>query len=75
MPLRNRRRFTVKKFLSFFVLLFLVVAIIIEYAEKNIKKFILSVKDLLFGAIFTVFSVLLVKTCSLVFEYYAPEPY
>ncbi len=69
----KQEKFTVKKFLSFFVLLFLLFAIIIEYAEKNIKKFILSVKDLLFGATFTIFSVLLVKTCSLVFEYYAPS--
>jgi cyclic-di-AMP phosphodiesterase PgpH len=69
----KQERFTVKTFLSFFVLLFLLLAIIIEYAEKNIKKFTLSVKDLLFGAVFTVFSVLLVKTCSLVFEYYAPS--
>ena len=69
----KQERFTAKKFLSFFVLLFLLIAIIIEYAEKNIKKFTLSVKDLLFGAVFTVFSVLLVKTCSLIFEYYAPS--
>jgi cyclic-di-AMP phosphodiesterase PgpH len=69
----KQEKFTVKKFLSFFVLLFLLLAIIIEYAEKNIKKFTLSVKDLLFGATFTIFSVLLVKTCSLVFEYYAPS--
>jgi len=69
----KQARFTVKTFFSFFVLLFLLLAIIIEYAEKNIKKFTLSVKDLLFGAVFTVFSVLLVKTCSLVFEYYAPS--
>jgi hypothetical protein len=69
----KQERFTAKRFLSFFVLLFLLIAIIIEYAEKNIKKFTLSVKDLLFGAVFTVFSVLLVKTCSLIFEYYAPS--
>jgi cyclic-di-AMP phosphodiesterase PgpH len=69
----KQERFTVGTFLSFVVLLFLLTAIIIEYAEKNIKKFTLSVKDLLFGAAFTVFSVLLIKTCSLVFEYYAPS--
>ena len=71
--LAKQERFTVKQFFSFFVLLFLLLAIIIEYAEKNIKKFTLSVKDLLFCAAFTVFSVLLVKTCSLIFEYYAPS--
>ena len=71
--LAKQERFTVKEFLSFFALLFVLITIIIEYAEKNIKKFTLSVKDLLFGAAFTVFSVLLVKTCSLVFEYYVPS--
>ena len=71
--LAKQEKFTVKKVFSFFVLLFLFIAIIIEYAEKNIKKFTLSVKDLLFCAVFTVFCVLLVKTCSLVFEYHAPS--
>ena len=69
--LESREGFSVKKFLSFFVLLFLLVVIVLEYGEKNIKKFVLSVKDLLFCAIFTVFTVLLAKICFLVFEYYA----
>jgi hypothetical protein len=69
--LEKREMFAVKKFFSFFLLIFLLIAIVFEYAEKNIKKFILSVKDLLFSAVFTVFSIILVKTCFLVFEYYA----
>ncbi len=65
--------FTFKNILSFFVLLFLFTVIIIEYAEKNIKKFSLSVRDLLFCTVFTVFCALLVRTCFLVFQYYAPD--
>jgi len=64
--------FTVKKFLSFFMFLFFVMVILTEYAERYIKKFALSVKDVLFCAVFIVFSTLLVKTCFLIFEYYAP---
>ncbi|MBA4391221.1 MAG: hypothetical protein C0399_09805 [Syntrophus sp. (in: bacteria)] len=67
----KRESFSVKKFLSVFLLLFLLVVIIFEYGEKNIKKFVLSEKDLLFCAIFTVFTVFLAKICFLVFEYYA----
>lgn len=69
--LEQREGFSVKKFLSFFLLLFLLVVIVFEYGEKNIKKFIFSEKDLLFCAVFTVFTVLLAKICFLVFEYYA----
>ncbi len=71
--LAKQEGFTVKNALSFFVLLFLFTVIIIEYAEKNIKKFSLSVRDLLFCAVFTIFCVLLVRTCFLVFQYYAPS--
>jgi len=69
--LEKREMFTVKKIFSFFLLIFLLITIVFEYAEKNIKKFILSVKDLFFSAIFTVLSIILVKICFLVFEYYA----
>ncbi len=64
--------FTVTNVLSLWMVLFLVITILIEYAERNIKKFALSKKDLLFCTVFTVFAVLLVKCCSLVFQYYAP---
>ncbi len=69
--LERRDFFIVVKFLAVFILLFLLIAILYEYAEKNIKKFYLSKKDLLFCSVFTVFSVLLVKSFYLIFETYA----
>lgn len=64
--------FTVKKFLSFFMLVFSLIVILTEYAERYVKKFTLSMRDTFFCAVFIVFNVLIVKTCYLVFEYYAP---
>ncbi len=69
--LERRDFFVVKKFLAVFILLFLLIAILYEYSEKNIKKFYLSKRDLLFCSIFTVFCVLLVKCFHLIFESYA----
>ena len=51
--------------------MFLLITILYEYSEKNIKKFYLSKRDLLFCSIFTVFCVLLVKCFHLIFESYA----
>lgn len=70
--LENGGKFSVTRSFSFFLLFFLMVVIILEYAEKNIKKFVLSEKDLLFTSVFIVFSVLIVKICFLIFKYYAP---
>ncbi|MCK9228304.1 MAG: HDIG domain-containing protein [Syntrophorhabdaceae bacterium] len=69
--LERRDFFIVKKFLAVLVLLFLFIAVLYEYAEKNIKKFHLSKRDLLFCSVFTVFCVLLVKCFYLIFENYA----
>lgn len=69
--LDRREVFAVKRFIAVFILLFLLIAILYEYSEKNIKKFYLSKKDLLFCSIFTVFCVLLVKSFYLIFESYA----
>ena len=62
--------FIVKKFLAVFILLFLLIAILYEFSEKNIKKFYLAKRDLLFCSVFTVFCVLLVKCFYLIFETY-----
>ena len=51
----------VKRFFSVFLLLFLSIVIIYEYAEKNIKKFILSEKDLNFACFLTVFTLFFTK--------------
>lgn len=57
-----------------FLLFFCSLTIIYEYADKNIKKFTLSQKDLIFASVFTVFSVLLVRASVLIFDYFA-QPY
>ena len=69
--LDRREVFAVKKFIAVFILLFFLIAILYEYSEKNIKKFFLARKDLVFCSVFTVFCVLLVKSFYLIFEYYA----
>jgi cyclic-di-AMP phosphodiesterase PgpH len=62
-------------YLSLLLLLFMV--IIYEYADRNIKKFVLSEKDLIFGAVLLTFTTIMVKLPFLVFEYftqkYAPD--
>jgi cyclic-di-AMP phosphodiesterase PgpH len=59
------------------LLLFLLMVIIYEYADRNIKKFALSEKDLIFGAVLLIFTTLMVKLPFLIFEYftqkYAPD--
>lgn len=69
--LESRETFTIKKFMAVFLLLFFLIAILYEYAERNIKKFSLSRKDLIFCSAFTVMCVLFVKVFYLIFEYYA----
>ena len=63
----------VRKFLSILALLFLSIAILYEYAQRNIKKFTLSEKDLIFSALLIVFTVSFVKCLTLVFGHFARE--
>jgi len=65
--------FSVKNMILIFLLLFFSLTLIYEYADKNIKKFTLSEKDLNFAAIFTLFMALLVKASTLIFEHFAPS--
>ncbi len=70
---KGRASFIMKFFyLSFLLLLFMI--ILYEYADRNIKKFVLSEKDLFFGAILITLSTVLVKIACLVFDYF-PENY
>lgn len=62
-----------KKFLSILLLLFFSVTIIYEYAEKNIKKFTLSEKDLIFGAVLTLFTIAFMKSSFLIFGHFARD--
>ena len=71
--LDDRTILSFKRFLAVFFLLFLVIVVFYEYAERNIKKFFLSQKDLIFCSVFTAFCVLLIKSFHLVFENYAPQ--
>ncbi|HNQ45605.1 MAG TPA: HDIG domain-containing protein [Syntrophorhabdus sp.] len=64
--------FSVKNLVLIFLLLFFSLTLIYEYADKNIKKFTLTEKDLNFAAIFTSFMALLVKASTLIFEHFAP---
>ena len=64
---------SIKKFLLLFLLLSLSLTIVYEYADKNIKKFTLSAKDLIFCSVFTLFSIIFVKLLSLIFEYFPQE--
>jgi hypothetical protein len=54
-------------------LLFFSLTLIYEYADRNIKKFTLTEKDLNFAAVFTIFSALLVKASTLIFEHFTPN--
>ena len=67
----EKTAFSPKNALLLFLLFFCSLAIIYEYAEKNIKKFTLSQKDLIFASVFTVFTALLVKASMVIFDYFA----
>jgi putative nucleotidyltransferase with HDIG domain len=60
---------------SFFIFLLLLISLtlIYEYAERNIKKFTLTEKDLNFAAVFILFSAVLVKASTMLFEHFAPN--
>jgi putative nucleotidyltransferase with HDIG domain len=66
-------RFDPVKFLAVFALLFLAVTVTYECAERNVKKFILSEKDVLFGSLLTIFTAIFVKSSFLIFGHFAPE--
>jgi len=65
--------FTLKRFIVIFFVLFLFVIVLYEYGEKNIKKFSLTQKDLIFCATLTLLSIFLARGFSLVFDHYAPN--
>ena len=65
--------FNVRKFLAIFILLLLTVTIVYEYANRNIKKFVVSEKDLIFGLLLILFTVSFVKSCFLIFGHFARD--
>ncbi len=56
-----------------FLIFFAFVAIIFEFADKNIKKFRLSEKDLIFSASLTAFTVFLIQLALMIFNRFAPD--
>jgi cyclic-di-AMP phosphodiesterase PgpH len=60
------------KFAALFFLLFLTLTILFEFAERTIKKFTLSQKDLIFCLSFTAFTALFLKVCVVAFQQFAP---
>jgi putative nucleotidyltransferase with HDIG domain len=71
--LDKKEGFGLQRFLVVFLVLFLLVAVLYEYGEKNIRKFTLTQKDLIFCAALTLFTIFLVRGFSLVFEHYVPN--
>jgi cyclic-di-AMP phosphodiesterase PgpH len=59
--IEKSKMFNLWKFLSLFVLFFILITILYEYADRNIKKFTLSEKDLIFCAALLLFSTAVVK--------------
>jgi cyclic-di-AMP phosphodiesterase PgpH len=62
-----------KQFVFVFLILSMTVFIVYEFATRNIKKFALSQKDLIFCLSLTLFTVFLVKVMLTVFEQFAPD--
>jgi cyclic-di-AMP phosphodiesterase PgpH len=56
-----------------FLVFFSLITILFEFADRNIKKFSLSEKDLIFALTLTVFTVFLIKVSLTVFERFAPD--
>ncbi len=61
------------RFLFLFLILFGSIAIIYHFAEKNIRKFALTDKDLFFCLLLTTLTTLLVKISMVLLEQYRPE--
>jgi cyclic-di-AMP phosphodiesterase PgpH len=56
-----------------FLIFFAFVAIIFEFADKNIKKFRLSEKELIFSVSLTAFTVFLIQLSLMIFNRFAPD--
>jgi cyclic-di-AMP phosphodiesterase PgpH len=72
--LEKGRSPSIMKFFYLAFLLFLFMIILYEYADRNIKKFALSEKDIYFGAILIAFSTILVKIACFFFDSF-PQSY
>ena len=59
--------------LFLFLIFFSFITIVFEFADRNIKKFSLSEKDLIFSASLTTFTIFLVKLSLTLFERFVPD--
>ncbi|HNQ63366.1 MAG TPA: HDIG domain-containing protein [Syntrophorhabdaceae bacterium] len=64
----------INRFILLFIFLSLYFVILYEHADKNIKKFTLTTKDIIFCSTFTLFSIIFIKVLLLVFECF-PQDY
>ena len=69
---KNRSPVTLKM-LFLFLIFFSFIAIVFEFADRNIKKFNLSEKDLIFSASLTTFTIFLVKLSLTLFDRFVPD--
>ena len=71
--LEKERRPMARQILFLFGIFFSAFAAMYQFAEHNIKKFRLSEKDLLFCLTLTLSTTILIKGCTLLFEYFAAD--
>ena len=69
---RQRKPITGQAVYLFFIM-FALITVTFEFADRNIKKFNLSEKDLIFSAALTVFTVFLVKAFFLLSDRFLPD--
>ncbi|MBP8626125.1 MAG: HDIG domain-containing protein [Syntrophorhabdales bacterium] len=65
----SRDAFGVKRFVSLFLFIFSISLILYEFAERNIKKFSLSDKDMIFCSSLMLLTVLIMKTILLILSH------
>jgi len=64
----SKEPFRFRYFLSLFILIMLVTFLIYEFSSKNIKKFRLSERDIVFCSSMSLFIIIMIKAMSLVIE-------
>ncbi|HOV90317.1 MAG TPA: HDIG domain-containing protein [Syntrophorhabdaceae bacterium] len=59
----------IKRFVSLFLFIFSIIFILYEFSEKNIKKFRLTEKDIIFCSSFILFTAIMMKVMFLIFSH------
>ena len=71
--LEKEKRPINRQFFFLFLIFFSALAAIYQFADRNIKKFALSEKDLIFCLALTLSTIFFTKICALLFEYFAAD--